>query len=147
MAETMASTHHACSEVTRSSANPASPIARRFLAVSHRLGYVARCSAALDEEVPWSPTFHAQFRALEQAEERLANDLPAILAARPLSTVDHHLQNLAWRLHMALSLEDGEDRRFFLGRMLAWPELLYFSDDVPDAEWSCRVFVPLRVLV
>lgn len=134
MAETMASTPSACTEVTRKNAEPVSPVGRCFLALSRRLRFVAQCTAALDREVPWSPAFHHHLRGLEAAEERIENDLLAILGARPQSPVDLHLQGLAWKLHMARALEDGEDSRFYLDRLLAWPDLLYLAEDVAGAE-------------
>lgn len=95
---------------------------------------VAQCLAALDGATPWSPAFHEHLRTPEAAEERIDGDLLVILRAKPLFPVDAHLRDLAWKLQMARSLEDGEDSRFYLDRLLAWPELLYLSDDVPGAE-------------
>lgn len=134
MAETMASTPAACTEVTHATAAPLSPLARRFLGASRRMRVEAQCLAALDGVEPWSPAFHQHLRVLEVAQERIVGDLLAILNVCPRANADAHLQCLAWKLLMARSLEDGEDSRFYLERLLAWPNLLFLSDDIPGAE-------------
>lgn len=133
MAETMASTPVACTEVTHADRAPLSPVARRFLGASRRMRVEAQCLAALDRAVPWSPTFHQHLGVLEVAQERTVDDLRAILNACPRAKTDPHLQCLAWKLLMARSLEDGEDSRFYLDRLLAWPDLLYLPQDLPSA--------------
>ena len=133
MAETMASTPFACTEVTHATAAPLSPLARRFLGASRRMRVEAQCLAALDRIEPWSPSFHQHLRVLEVAQERIVSDLLAILNACPRANADAHLQCLAWKLLMARSLEDGEDSRFYLERLLAWPDLLFLSEDLPGA--------------
>lgn len=133
MAETMASTPEACTEVTHAIVAPLSPLTRRFLGVSRRMRVTAQCLAALDGAVPWSPAFHERLRTLEVTEERIDQDLEVILRAPPLFPMDAHLRDLAWKLQMARSLEDGEDSRFYLERLLAWPDLLFLSEDLPGA--------------
>lgn len=133
MAETMASTPFACTEVTHAGTAPLSPLTRRFLGVSRRMRVTAQCLAALDGAAPWSPAFHERLRTLEVTEERIDQDLEVILRATPLFPMDAHLRDLAWKLQMARSLEDGEDSRYFLERLLAWPDLLFLSEDLPGA--------------
>lgn len=133
MAETMASTPFACTEVTHAGTAPLSPLTRRFLGVSRRMRVTAQCLAALDGAAPWSPALHGRLRTLEVTDERIDQDLEVILRATPLFPMDAHLRDLAWKLQMARSLEDGEDSRYFLERLLAWPDLLFLSADLPGA--------------
>ncbi|WP_134727278.1 hypothetical protein [Paracoccus luteus] len=133
MAETMASTPAACTEVTHATAAPLSPLARRFLGASRRMRVTAQCLAVLDGAAPWSPALHHHLRMFEVSNERIDQDLEVILRATPLFPMDAHLRDRAWKLQMARSLEDGEDSRFYLERLLAWPDLLFLSEDLPGA--------------
>lgn len=118
MAVVMTTTPVACAEGIPSSRRP-SEIQRRFMAFARRLAALRRDGAALDDEAPWSPGFHRLLRRVEEAERRISDDLAAILASAPVSGTDQHLRSVAWRLKVALSLEDGADSAFYLEALTA----------------------------
>ena len=103
------------------------------MAFARRLAALRRDGAALDDEAPWSPGFHRLLRRVEEAERRISDDLAAILASAPVSGTDQHLRSVAWRLKVALSLEDGADSAFYLEALTAWPDLLYVPQEMPEA--------------
>lgn len=132
MAVVTTTTPMACAEGIPSSRR-LSEIMRRFLALARRLAALRRDGAALDDEAPWSPGFHRLLRRVEEAERRITGDVAAILASAPVSATDQHLRSVAWRLRVALSLEDRADSAFYLDALTAWPDLLYVPQEEPEA--------------
>ena len=132
MAIATLSTPAACAEVACPAPRPTS-IERRFAQLTRRLRALSGEIAALDGAPYGSEAFHFSLRAVELAEERIASDLRAIIHAPGVTLSDFHLRQLCWKLHLALSIEDGEDADWTVDRIHAVPDLLYLPMSCPGA--------------
>lgn len=132
MAIATLSTPPACAEVACPAPRPTS-IERRFAQLTRRLRALCAEIGALDGAVYGSEAFHFALRAVELAEERIASDLRTIIHAPGVVWSDHHLRQLCWKLHLALSIEDGEEADWTVERIHAVPDLLYLPMSFPGA--------------
>lgn len=132
MAIATLSTPLACAEVACPAPRPTS-IERRFAQLTRRLRALSGEIAALDGAPYGSEAFHFSLRAVELAEERIASDLRAIIHAPGVAPSDLHLRQLCWKLHLALSIEDGEEADWTVDRIHAVPDLLYLPMSFPGA--------------
>lgn len=132
MAIATLSTPPARAEVACPAPRPTS-IERHFARLTRRLRELAREIAALDGSLYGSEAFHLGLSSVELAEERIAFDLRAIIRAPGVAWSDHHLRHLCWKLHLALSIEDGEEADWTVDRIHAVPDLLYLPMSFPRA--------------
>lgn len=132
MAIATLSTPAACAEVACPAPRPTS-IERRFAQLTRRLRALSGEIALLDGAVYGSDAFHFALRSVERVEERIASDLNAIIHASGVTLSDFHLRQLCWKLHLALSIEDGKDADWAVDRIHAVPDLLYLPMSFPGA--------------
>lgn len=132
MAIATLSTPAACAEVACPAPRPTS-IERRFAQLTRRLRALSGEIAALDGAPYGSKAFHFTMRTVELAEERIASDLRAIVHAPGVTLSDFYLRQLCWKLHLALSIEDGEEADWTAERIHAVPDLLYLPKSFPGA--------------
>lgn len=132
MAIATLSTPPACAEVA-CTASQISAVERRFAQLTRRLRALCAEIGALDGALYGSEAFHVALRAVELAEERIASDLHAIIHAPAKALPDLHLRHLCWKLHLALSIEDGEEADWTVDRIHAVPDLLYLPMFFPGA--------------
>lgn len=132
MAIATLSTPPACAEVACPAARPTST-ERRFAQLTRRLRALSGEIAGLDGALYGSDAFHLALRSVEMTEERIASDLRAIIHAPGVTLSDFHLRQLCWKLHLALSIEDGEEADWTVERIHAVPNLLYLPKFFPGA--------------